>query len=195
MHSTRAAWGVGKTGMVIGLTMLTLAGCSRRGTVAVMEPPPPAPVGHIYPTMVEMPVISSHRIKMSRAQVETYQQAFNVIGLKSALMVGALTCDQRRQYDVFMTTFQPHILAEQHVMDGYFRRVGGRAGQNREDDFVTLLANNQSVNAQAQGSVFCLNTSAEFNAVLALRTPQELDNFASNMTAKAPTTVASAGEP
>lgn len=190
MHSTRTAWGLGKTGVAIGLALLALAGCSKKAPVAVLAPPP-APVGHVYPTAVDVPAVSSRKIKITPAQREAYQQAFNIIGLKSALMVGALSCDQRRQYDTFMTNFQPHILAAQHVMDGYFRRMGGWAGQNREDDFVTLLANNQSISAQAQGSLFCLNNSAEFKAVLALRTPRELDAFASSQAPEQPTTVAS----
>ncbi len=181
---------LGKTGVAIGLTLLALAGCSKKAPVAVLAPPP-VPVGHVYPTAVEMPVVASRQIKITPAQREAYQQAFNIIGLKSALMVGALSCDQRRAYDIFMTSFQPHILAEQHVMDGYFRRIGGWAGQSREDDFVTLLANNQSISAQAQGSLFCLNTGAEFKAVLALRTQRELDAFASNQAPERPTTVAS----
>jgi hypothetical protein len=176
--------------MAIGLTMLTLAGCAKPGPVVEIAPPPPPPVGHIYPTMVAVPAPTTHRVRITPAQEATYQQAFNVIGLKSALMVGALSCGQQSQYDTFMSTFQPHILAEQHVMDTYFHRVGGGAGQSREDDFVTLLANNQSVSAETQGSFFCLNTSAEFKAVLALQTPQALDSFATAQPPQVPTTVA-----
>lgn len=108
----------------------------------------------------------------------TEQTAFNVIGLKSSLMVAALSCSQRDQYDTFMTTFQPHILAEQHVMDSYFRRIGGHYGQAREDDYVTLLANSQSETGIAQGAVTCQNDLAMFKQVLALTTPAELDQFA-----------------
>ncbi|NNM57569.1 hypothetical protein [Acidocella sp.] len=190
MHSTRTAWGLGKTGVAIGLAMLALASCSKKTPVAVLAPPP-APVGHVYPTAVQIPAVTSRRVKFTPAQRDAYQQAFNIIGLKSALMIGALSCDQRGQYDTFMTTFHPHILAAQHVMDGYFRRMGGWAGQSREDDFVTLLANNQSISAQAQGSLFCLNNSAEFKAVLALRSPRDLDAFVSDQAPQRPATVAS----
>ena len=109
----------------------------------------------------------------------TEQMAFNIIGLKSSLMVAALSCSQRDQYDTFMTTFQPHILAEQHVMDGYFRRTGGHYGQAREDDYVTLLANSQSETGIAEGAVTCQNDMAMFKQVLALTTPAALDQFAS----------------
>jgi hypothetical protein len=113
------------------------------------------------------------------------QQAFNIVGLKSSLMVGALSCSLRDQYDAFMTAFQPHILAEQHVMDSYFRRTGGHYGQAREDDYVTLLANSQSETGIAQGAVFCSADAAMFKQVLALKSNGDLDQFAtSNATAQ-----------
>jgi len=62
-------------------------------------------------------------------------------------------------------------------MDNYFHRLGGNAGRSKEDAFETMLANNQSVNARLQGSLFCLNSGAEFTAVLTLSTPQALDSF------------------
>jgi len=108
------------------------------------------------------------------------QQAFNIIGLKSSLMVGALSCSQRDQYDAFMTQFQPHILAEQHIMDSYFRRTGGHYGQAREDDYVTLLANSQSENGIAEGAVYCQQDATMFKQILALQTVQALDAFATS---------------
>jgi len=107
-------------------------------------------------------------------------QAFDIIGLKSALMVGALSCSQRNQYDTFMTEFQPHILFEQHVMDAYFRRTGGHYGQEREDDYVTLLANSQSEQGIAQGAVYCQSAASEFTKVLDLKTIDSLNTFAAS---------------
>jgi hypothetical protein len=158
----------------MGLAMLALSSCAKHPPVVVEAPP--APVGHIYQTLVAVPPPTYRRMRITPEEAEQLQQAFNIIGLKSALMVGALSCNQQSRYDTFMTTFQPHILAEQHVMDAYFRRMG-RYGQTNEDTFVTLLANNQSVTGIAQGSIFCLNNSAEFDAVLALKTPESLDSF------------------
>jgi len=175
--------------LAAGLGVLTLANCSRPAPQVAAAPPPP--VGHVYATQVSVPPPISRRIHISPTQEEQLQQAFDIIGLKSALMVGALSCNQQSQYDAFMTTFQPHILAEQHVMDAYFRRIGGRYGQSREDAFVTLLANNQSVTGIAQGAIFCLNNTAEFNAVLALRTPEDLNNFATDQPPPTSATVAS----
>jgi hypothetical protein len=171
---------------VIGLA--GLAACSKPAPVAYVPPPPP-PVGHTFQVMVEVPPPVRH-IRITAAQQQEYQQAFNVIALKSALMVGALTCNQQQQYDQFMTAFQPHILDEQHVMDLYFRRSSGYYGQSKEDTYVTLLANNQSVGGEQQGAVFCLNNSAEFKAVLALNTPEQLDNFVTDLSPDAPVVMA-----
>ena len=179
-----------KTGLAMGVAMLALASCAKHPAPVVEAPP--APVGHIYPTLVEVPPPTYKRTHITPTEAEQLQQAFNVIGLKSALMVAALSCNQQSSYDAFMTQFQPHILEEQHVMDAYFRRMV-RYGQSSEDTFVTLLANNQSVTGIAQGKIFCLNNTAEFNAVLALKTPESLDNLVTDHAPDAPAvTVAAA---
>jgi hypothetical protein len=162
----------------IGLIAATIAlsGCSK--PIPIVEaPPPPPPVGHVYPTLVAVPPPPSKRIRITPVQEENLQQAFNVIGLKSSLMVGALSCGQQDQYDEFMRMYQPHILADQHVLDAYFRRIDGRVGQTREDAFVTLLANNQSVTGIGKGQTFCLDNKAEFDAVLGFKSPEALDAF------------------
>jgi hypothetical protein len=117
------------------------------------------------------------------------EQAFNIIGLKSSLMVGALSCSERDQYDAFMTQFQPHILAEQHIMDSYFRRTGGHYGQDREDDYVTLLANSQSENGIAEGAAFCQQEATAFKQILALQTFASLDQFATTNPTPQPITI------
>lgn len=175
-------------GILAMIGLAGLAACSHPAPVAFVPPPPP-PVGHTFQVMVQVPPPIRH-IRITSVQQQEFQQAFNVIALKSALMVGALTCNQQQQYDQFMTTFQPHILAEQHMMDAYFRRSSGYYGQAKEDDYVTLLANNQSVGGEQQGAVFCLNNSAEFKAVLALNTPADLDNFVTDLSPDAPVVMA-----
>ena len=109
------------------------------------------------------------------------QQAFHVIALKSSLMVGALSCSQSEQYDDFMTRFQPHVLAEQHVVDKYFRRAGGLAGQVQEDGYVTLLANTQSQAGIAQGAGYCRAAAAAFQQVLGFDLDSDLDHFAASL--------------
>jgi hypothetical protein len=129
-----------------------------------------------------------HYVRMTLEQKQKLQQAFNIIGLKSALMVGALSCGQQDQYDAFMTEYQPHVLDAQHQLDAYFRRIGGHYGQTKEDAFVTLLANNQTMTGIGQGQVFCLNNNAEFKQVMALKTDDALDSFVTDDTPEGPVT-------
>jgi hypothetical protein len=173
---TRADKNKAVAGLATGLALLALTSCNRHPPVVAEAPPPP--VGHVYATQVELPPPVSPRIHFTADEEEQAQQAFNVIGLKSALMVAALSCGDQSQYDAFMRTFQPDILADQHVMDAYFRKASGPySGQKMEDNFVTLLANNQSVSGIGQGRPFCLNNQAEFTAVAALKTQIQLDSF------------------
>ena len=168
-----------------------VTGCVKPAQQANLGPPPP--VGHTYAVAVDVPPPTSPRIKFSAAQHEQIQQAFNVIGLKSALMVAALTCGEQEQYDAFMRSFQPHVLNAQHQMDAYFRKASGRSnGQKMEDSFVTQLANNQTIAGMAQGSTFCLNNAAEFQAVLALKSSDDLDHFVTDLSPSAAAQVASA---
>jgi len=105
------------------------------------------------------------------------REAFTVIALKSALMVGALSCGHSEQYDDFMTQFQPFIASEQHVMDTYFTRAGGLANQSDEDSFITSLANSQSVASIAEGPAFCPGNSDLFDELLALKNQAALETF------------------
>jgi hypothetical protein len=171
----------GKALLSLGLTALVLAGCAKHAQKAATVAPQ-APIGHLYPVAVDVPPPVSAKIKFSSTQHEQIQQAFNVVGLKSALMVAALTCGEQDQYDTFMHSFQPHVLEAQHQVDAYFRKASGRtSGQKMEDDYVTQLANNQTIAGMAQGGAFCLNNTAEFQAVLALKSPGDLDHFVTNL--------------
>jgi len=173
--------------VVVGLA--ALAGCAKPPPPAPVVELPPPPVGHVYPTLVDVPPPPRY-VRMTLAQRQDLQQAFNVIGLKSALMVGALSCGQQDEYDAFMNMYHPLVLDDQHMVDAYFRRIGGRyAGQTKEDSFVTLLANNQTMGGIGQGGVFCLNNEAEFKTVMALGTPDALESFVTDNTPEGPVTM------
>lgn len=177
LYTPRKVMTLGKAALAISATALLLAGCAKHTppktvTHAVVS------VGHIYAVAVDVPPPVSPRIKFSSQEKANIQQAFNVVGLKSALMVAALSCSEQPQYDAFMSSFQPHIYAAQQALDAYFHKASGPySGQKMEDSFITNLANNQSVAGINQGSQFCLNSLAEFHAVLALKTNQQLDSF------------------
>ncbi|CAG4915444.1 unnamed protein product [Acidocella sp. C78] len=121
------------------------------------------------------------------------QEALDVIGLKSTLMVSALTCGQRNEYDRFMTRFQPYILREQHVMDAYFREHHGRAFHHYEDSYVTNLANVQSTAGIRQGTAFCAASAQLFGRVLATPDQAALTTFARQHPATQPGVVLACG--
>jgi len=105
--------------------------------------------------------------------------AFDIIALKSTLMVGALSCNQGVSYNKFMTHFQSEILAEQHVMDGYFAHAYGLYSQMQEDSYETSLANSQSEASITIGAAYCGNTARLFTQVLAIKTQNGLETFTS----------------
>jgi len=176
-------------GAVAAGLVAAVAGCAKPPPPPPVVELPPAPVGHVYPTLVEVPPAPRY-VRMTLAQRQQLQQAFNVIGLKSALMVGALSCGQQDEYDAFMNMYHPLVLDDQHAVDAYFRRIGGRyAGQVKEDSFVTLLANNQTMGGIGQGGVFCLNNEAEFKTVMSLGTPDALEAFVTDNTPEGPVTM------
>jgi hypothetical protein len=156
--------------------LLALAGCAQPPPPPAPPPPPPPPVGHVYSTLVAPPLPVSRYVKFTPQQALDYQQAFNVIGLKSALMVGALSCQQQDRYDAFMGEFRPHVAESMGMLDTYFRRIYGATWRTREDAFVTLLANNQTMTGIGK-STFCLDNAAEFDAVMKLHAAAELDAF------------------
>lgn len=188
LHKPRKALNLGKALLAGSAAALLLTSCTKhRADIAES-------IGHTYPVAVDMPPPVSPRILFSAQDTLQNQQAFNVVGLKSALMVAALSCNEQPQYDAFMSSFQPHVYAAQKEMDSYFHKASGPySGQQMEDTFITNLANNQSVAGIAQGAQFCLNSQAEFKAVLALTTNQQLDHFVTDLPPTTATaTVASA---
>jgi hypothetical protein len=114
------------------------------------------------------------------------REAFTVIALKSALMVGALSCGHSEQYDDFMTKFQSFIENEQHVLDAYFVRAGGLANETDEDSFITSLANSQSVASIAEGPDFCAGNADLFDLLLSLKDRAALESFISDNTPAPP---------
>jgi hypothetical protein len=94
--------------------------------------------------------------------------AFDVAGLKSQLMVTALTCDVRDKYNDFVLRFRGDLVAQERALHGYFVRGFGGRGQQQHDDYITLLANSQSQAGLRDGTLFCQRHAALMDEVLAL---------------------------
>lgn len=106
--------------------------------------------------------------------------AINVAGLKSQLMVTALSCDTRDRYNSFVMTFRPTLQREDTALNSYFLHHYGRSWRSEHDDYITQLANVQSEATIQQGTLFCRNNVSLFDQVLALKTAKDLMEFAND---------------
>jgi hypothetical protein len=105
--------------------------------------------------------------------------AFGIAGLKSQLMVTALTCSRQDRYNDFVHRFQKDLMAQERALHAYFARVFGGRGQQAHDDYITNLANAQSENGIRQGSLFCQRNAGIFEEVMALPNGVDLAGYAS----------------
>jgi hypothetical protein len=106
--------------------------------------------------------------------------AINIAGLKSQLMVTALSCDTRDRYNSFVLTFRPTLQREDSALNTYFLRHYGRSWRSEHDDYITQLANVQSEAGIREGTSFCQENVGLFDQVLALHTAQDLMEFAND---------------
>ena len=112
--------------------------------------------------------------------------AFGIAGLKSQLMVTALTCGRQDRYNDFVHRFQKDLMAQEHALHAYFARAFGSRGQQQHDDYITSLANAQSQSGIRQGSLFCQQNVGIFEEVMALPKGADLAGYASVKTITQP---------
>ena len=106
--------------------------------------------------------------------------AFDIAGLKSKLMVTALTCSQQDRYNDFVQRFRSELMTQERALHAYFARVSGGRAQHAHDDYITSLANTQSENGIRQGTLFCQQNVGLFTEVLTLTKGTELSTFAAS---------------
>lgn len=109
-------------------------------------------------------------------------EAFNIEGLKSELMVTALSCQAQNQYNAFIGQFRPIVSNQETKLKNYFRSNYGKrstkAYQKAYDDYITQLANVQSSQGLKAGTVFCLQRMSMFDEIKPLKTASELSQYA-----------------
>jgi hypothetical protein len=106
--------------------------------------------------------------------------AFDVAGLKSKLMVTALTCSQQDRYNDFVQRFRSELMTQERALHAYFARVSGGRAQRAHDDYITSLANTQSESGIRQGTLFCQQNVGLFAEVLALTKGTDLSTYAAS---------------
>ncbi|WP_428391122.1 hypothetical protein [Lichenicoccus sp.] len=106
------------------------------------------------------------------------RQAFDVEGLKSELMVTALSCGEQDSYNAFVAKFRPDLTGQERDLIAYFKHTYGRHAQTEHDDYITQLANVQSERGLAAGTQFCAQRANMFGEVMALDNASDLGGYA-----------------
>ena len=142
--------------------------------------------------LVAAGLLTSH-LAAAQCVHPTDSAAFDVTGLKSQLMVTALTCNATERYNAFIVKYRPDLVSQDRSLHGYFSRAYGRSATKRHDDYITQLANSQSQNGVKQGTLFCGRNMAIFDEVMALRGGSELPDFAAAKAGTQPVSLTGCG--
>jgi hypothetical protein len=116
--------------------------------------------------------------------------AFDVAGLKSKLMVTAITCNQQDRYNDFVVRFRNELMTHERALHAYFSRAFGGRAQHEHDDYITSLANTLSESGIRQGTLFCQQNVGIFTEVLALTKGADLAPYAASKQLPQPMQVA-----
>ena len=131
-------------------------------------------------SLVAAGLLSSQMASAENCARPVDKTAFDVAGLKSQLMVTAITCEATERYNAFIMRYRPNLLAEEKVLNAYFSRSFGKRAQSQHDDYITSLANSQSQNGLKSGTAFCSQNISMFDEVMKLSGTTELVDYASN---------------
>jgi hypothetical protein len=128
--------------------------------------------------LLSAPLLDREALAASQCGMSPARQAFDVEGLKSELMVTALSCNQQDRYNAFVAKFRPDLTEQERALDAYFASSYGRAAQREHDNYITQLANVQSERGLQAGTQFCDQRVSMFDEVLALDTGSDLSGYA-----------------
>ena len=80
--------------------------------------------------------------------------------LQTELMVAALTCNQRTDYNSFITRFQPQLSSQGKSLQSFFKQKYGSGSAKALNGFVTRIANESSRRGMLKRGQFCRNSAA-----------------------------------
>ena len=108
-------------------------------------------------TAVQAAPCASASAKPSQADV-----SIEVRRLQTNLMVAALSCGARNDYNEFVIAHRPSLQKYGKEIRTEFRRRYGKAGDRKLNQFVTRLANEASARSNADRENFCAEATASF---------------------------------
>ncbi len=145
------------------------------GLFGCTEKPKPAPVAAYVPPV---PVAPTDRAAACVKPPE--KAAFDVAGLKSQLMVTAISCRGEDKYNAFVVRFRPELVGEEKSLNAFFGRAYGRRAQQEHDSYISQLANSQSQLSVRFGQNFCSANLALLDDVMSVKNGSDLPAFAAS---------------
>ena len=121
--------------------------------------------------------------------------AFDMEGLKSELMVTALSCNVQDKYNAFVTHYRGELGTQEKALNAYFTRAYGRGSQKAHDDYITNLANVQSGDGLKAGTLFCARNVPMFEELQALKSNAEVPQYVAGKDITQPVALSSCGGP
>ena len=114
--------------------------------------------------------------KLSQAEVSKVVQQ-----VQTTLMVAALSCGKRDNYNKFVTKFKGTLKRYGRVMKrDFIKRYGGTVGKKKLNKYVTSLANEASSKSNLDYDSFCSNAGYLYDS-LKYKKPKELGPFVSKL--------------
>lgn len=98
-------------------------------------------------------------------KVET---AFQVRALQTDLMVAALSCRARGDYNAFVGKFSTALVTNGKNLRAYFSQTFGGNADRRLDSYITRIANEASQQRISAGADYCDQAVATFQKVLTM---------------------------
>lgn len=98
--------------------------------------------------------------------------------VQTELMVAALSCNQTENYNSFVRMHQKELMRAHERLRGLFRKVYGRSGGDKLNEFITRLANESSQRSLSDVKAFCAGAKTMYAAALATD-PKQLATFVS----------------
>jgi len=98
--------------------------------------------------------------------VPAEQNSLAVRALQAKLMVAALSCSSKSDYNRFVRLYTPHLANHAGSLRSWFRKLHGKGYRSEINRFVTLLANDASMRSIGDRGAFCTKSQQAFSALL-----------------------------
>lgn len=108
------------------------------------------------------------------------QSMFEVMALKTELMVIGIACRVEERYNEFVLKYRPQLIENDRQMNAHFEQRFGRGntGKRAMDSFVTNLAQARGFAGQRLGSDYCPRNTQLFTEVMSLPSGNDIAIYA-----------------